>query len=155
MRKHLYVLCQCTWGCVQTLLGLCMFLQNRHEPHHRYHGAVVTTWQKNYSISLGMFVFMTAQPAFQEKVEPVTPMPELISRLRVHEYGHTIQSLLLGPLYLIVIGIPSTVWGWLPSLNRKRQGHQLSYFDFFTESWANQLGEWVTGEKSMERLMID
>ena len=28
----------------------------------------------------------------------------------VHEYGHTIQSLILGPLYLFVVGIPSFVW---------------------------------------------
>ena len=155
MKPFLYVLGQCTWGVVQTALGLCMFLQNRREPHHRYHGAVVTTWQKDYSISLGMFVFMTAQPPFHARLEPAMPMEELVSRLRVHEYGHTIQSLLLGPLYLIVMGIPSTLWGWLPSLAKKRHDEQISYFSFFTESWANRCGEWVTGQKSMEMLVID
>ena len=30
--------------------------------------------------------------------------------IRVHEYGHTIQSLVLGPLMLLV-GIVSVVWG--------------------------------------------
>ena len=28
----------------------------------------------------------------------------------VHEYGHSIQSCILGPLYLPVIGIPSLIW---------------------------------------------
>ena len=82
-------------------------------------------------------------------------MEELSARLLVHEYGHTIQSLMLGPLYLIVIGIPSTLWGFLPNLNRKRKEEQISYFSFFTEKWANILGEKVTGQKSMENLVID
>ena len=82
-------------------------------------------------------------------------MEDLSQRLLVHEYGHTIQSLILGPLYLIVMGIPSTLWGFLPSLSRKRKKSGLSYFSFFTEKWANQLGEKVTGQKSMENLCID
>ena len=80
---------------------------------------------------------------------------ELSNRLLVHEYGHTIQSLILGPVYLIFIGIPSTLWGFLPNLNKKRRDEKISYFDFFTEKWANSLGEKVTGEKSMENLVID
>lgn len=62
---------------------------------------------------------------------------------------------LLGPLYLVIIGIGSTLWGWLPSLNRMRSEKQVSYFAFFTESWANRWGEIVTGRKSMEQLVID
>ena len=75
--------------------------------------------------------------------------------LFVHEYGHTVQSLILGPLYLIVIGMPSTLWGFLPNLHKKRKDEQISYFSFFTEGWANRLGEKVTGEKSMGNLVID
>ena len=77
------------------------------------------------------------------------------SSLLVHEYGHTIQSLILGPLYLIVIGIPSALWGFLPNLHKKRKDDQISYFSFFTEGWANRLGEKVTGERSMGNLVID
>lgn len=31
-------------------------------------------------------------------------------KLRKHEYGHTIQSLILGPLWIFVIGLPSLIW---------------------------------------------
>lgn len=62
---------------------------------------------------------------------------------------------LLGPAYLIVIGIGSTLWGWLPSLDRMRREKQVSYFAFFTEKWANACGERVTGRKSMEQLIIN
>lgn len=102
-----------------------------------------------------MFVFVTEEPFFYEKLKNDHTKEELSRRLLVHEYGHTIQSLILGPLYLIVIGIPSTLWGFLPYCNKKREKEKLSYFSFYTESWANDLGEKVTGEKSMENLVIN
>ena len=123
--------------------------------HYFYHGAVITEWNDKSSVSLGMFVFVTKEPYFYDKLKNEYTMEELSERLLVHEYGHTIQSLILGPLYLIVVGIPSTLWGFLPSFNRKRKNEGLSYFSFFTEKWANYLGEQVTGEKSMENLVID
>lgn len=52
-----------------------------------------------------------------------------------HEKGHTIQSLILGPLYLIVIGIPSIVWAGLIHKHTNK-----SYYWFYTEAWADKLG---------------
>ncbi len=46
-----------------------------------------------------------------------------------HEWGHSRQSLVLGPLYLIVIGIPSIIWASV----HKKIAPNTSYFDFFTE----------------------
>lgn len=106
-------------------------------------------------MSLGMFVFVTKEPYFYDKLKDEYSLEELSGRLLVHEYGHTIQSLILGPLYLIVMGIPSTLWGFLPSLQRKRKEEGLSYFAFFTEKWANYLGEKATGRTSMGNLVID
>ena len=37
----------------------------------------------------------------------------------INEDDHTIQSLIFGPLYLIVMGIPSTLWGFLPYFQNK------------------------------------
>lgn len=155
MRSVLYCVMQCTWGIFQSLLGLINFLIHIRDRHYFYHGAVVTEWNDKSSVSLGMFVFVTSEPYFCDKLKDKYTKEELSKRLLVHEYGHTIQSLVLGHLYLIVMGIPSTLWGFLPHLNKKRKDEQISYFSFFTESWANVLGEKVTGEKSMENLVID
>ena len=155
MKAIFYCIWQCTWGFLQSLLGLIVFLLHSKDKHYFYHGAVITRWKDKSSVSLGMFVFVTDEPFFYEKLKDQYSMEELSARLLVHEYGHTIQSLMLGPLYLIVIGIPSTLWGFLPNLNRKRKEEQISYFSFFTEKWANILGEKVTGQKSMENLVID
>jgi hypothetical protein len=54
-----------------------------------------------------------------------------------HEYGHSRQSRYLGPLYLIVVGIPSLVMNILTRL------HVLSldrYYLRWPESWADRLG---------------
>ena len=114
MRKFLYIIIQCTWGIIQTLLGFFVFLLNIKNKHFFYHGAIVTERHVPSSVSLGMFVFTTTDPMKDKRTENRIPDEELSQRLLVHEYGHTIQSLIFGPLYLIVMGIPSTLWGFLP-----------------------------------------
>ncbi|MBE6753975.1 MAG: hypothetical protein E7559_06475 [Ruminococcaceae bacterium] len=153
MKTLLYRVWQCTWGILQTLLGFVMFILHFRCRHYTYHGAVITEWNVKSSMSLGLFVFVTSEPFFAEKFEGQIEKAELSRRLLVHEYGHTIQSLILGPLYLIVIGIPSTLWGFL--FGKKRKDEQIPYGAFFTEKWANRLGERVTGEKSIDMLVID
>ncbi len=155
MAKNIvYILLQSTWGILQTLLGGLLFLLHLSSPHRFYHGAVVTEWNAKSSISLGLFIFVTREPYFYEKLKDQYTKEDLSERLLVHEYGHTIQSLILGPLYVIVMGVPSTLWGFLPYYaNQRKQGR--SYFSFFTERWANYLGEKATNESAMEQLQID
>ncbi len=153
MKISLYRIWQCTWGILQTLLGAVVFLMHYRDKHFNYHGAIVTEWETKSSVSLGMFVFVTSEPYFAEKFKGQIGVEELANRLLVHEYGHTIQSLILGPLYLFLIGIPSTLWGFLGG--KKRKEKQIPYGAFVTEKWANILGERVTREKSIGALVID
>ena len=52
-----------------------------------------------------------------------------------HERGHSIQSMILGPLYLIIVGLPSLLWAaWW------NEGRGVSYYWFYTERWADRLG---------------
>ncbi len=153
--KLLYALVQWTWGILQTLLGLFVFLLNIRHRHFFYHGALITVWPGKSSVSLGFFVFITDDPYFCDKFEGQYTKQELFQRLLVHEYGHTIQSLIFGPLFLLVMGIPSALWGFLPWVTRKRIAQKRSYFSFYTERFANTLGEFVTKSPSMEQLVID
>lgn len=153
MKIIIYRIWQCTWGILQTFLGLIMFILYFKRKHYAYHGAIITEWNVKSSMSLGLFVFVTSEPYFAKKYEDQINIEELSKRLLVHEYGHTIQSLIFGPLYLIVIGIPSTLWGFVGA--KKRKDEQIPYGAFFTESWANRLGEKVTGEKSIDMLVLD
>jgi hypothetical protein len=85
-------------------------------------------------LSLGLFVFVPRESE---------------SRLVVHEYGHTIESMILGPLYLPLVVLPSLVWAGLPACERLRRRRGISYYDMPVERWANVLGTRVTGERSM------
>lgn len=70
-------------------------------------------------ISLGNFAFF----------HPDTAHDEFTIR---HEMdGHTVDSKIFGPLYLLVIGIPSI----LHIIFMKKGGR---YYDFYTERWANK-----------------
>lgn len=52
-----------------------------------------------------------------------------------HECGHVKQSKILGPLYLIVIGLPSIIWAVTYNYILPNK----SYYWFYTEKWANKL----------------
>lgn len=151
MKQLLYLLVQCTWGLLQTAAGAAVFLRYRRRPHFRFRGAVVTEYPLLSSLSLGPFIFLTDKPPRDRSGQ--IPASEIPRRLLVHEYGHTIQSLILGPLYLPVIGLPSALWAQLPACQRRWRGG-VSYFSFFPERSANFLGEKAAKEPSMGQALI-
>lgn len=61
---------------------------------------------------------------------------EYLDLVIAHESGHVKQSLYLGPLYLLVIGLPSLLW----AQTHKWLAPKKSYYWFYTEAWANKLG---------------
>lgn len=151
LRTPLYLLVQCTWGLLQTAAGAAVFLVYRKCPHFFYHGSVVTEYPLPSSLSLGLFIFLTDRPPRDRRGQ--IPHGEISRRLLVHEYGHTVQSLLLGPLYLPVAGLPSALWANLPCCQRIWRG-DVSYFSFFIEKTANSLGELAVKEPSMRDIVI-
>ena len=134
MKRALFAIIQATWGLPQTLVGLAAFLASAQRPHFMHHGAIVTKWKGSRGVSLGLFLFVP---------DPVD------DQLLVHEYGHAVQSLVLGPLYLPIVGIPSLIWSKLPALNRRRGTRGTSYYDFRPERNASALGERVLGRPAM------
>ena len=137
MLKVLYYLLQWTWGLPQNLLGLILTgivrLRNRGGIHGKYRNAVMTDWKFRGSMGLGMFIFYGHRGRG----------PETEAYIRVHEYGHTIQSVILGPLFLFVIGIPSFFWANLPFFRHFRENRQYDYYRFYPEAWANKAGAWA------------
>ena len=122
---------QLTWGLPQNAVGAALYACMLRGHRHRYRSALVTEWSLSSGLSLGMFVFVPRG------------CPQ---SLLAHEYGHTIQSLILGPLYLPAIVVPSMVWAGTPSLRRMRTRRGYSYYRFYCERWANLLAMRVTGQ---------
>lgn len=146
----LYILLQLTWGFPQTLIGFIVFMLNIRRSHYLYHGSVVTVWISKSSLSLGLFTFISDDPfcyypSYREQYDDSS----FARMLLVHEYGHTIQSLIFGPLYLLAVGVPSIAWSFLPCFVDKRAKENISYFSAYPERWANKLGETVTGDESI------
>ncbi|MBR5401828.1 MAG: hypothetical protein IK102_08450 [Treponema sp.] len=139
LTRFLYILVHLTWGLGQTIIGFFFFLLHIARPHGRYRCALQTSWKDPYAgLSLGLFIFIPRDQG------------EYQSGARVHEYGHTVQSLILGPFYAIV-GIISVGWGSIifPILKKTRKYKDVPYTKCFIEYWASWLGEKVTGEKAV------
>lgn len=119
-----------TWELPQNLLGAIVKKIFKAKYQMTYGDAKVYTWSIKFgSMSLGKYIFIG------EKVFD-TPYHNVITIK--HEYGHTIQSKYLGWFYLLVIGLPSLIWA--QCFEGYRQKNNVSYYDFYTEKWANKLG---------------
>lgn len=132
MKKALFRLWQWTWELPQTLIGAVLYLIHRKQPHGEYHGCVVTYWNVSGSLGVGMFLFIDKR---HHDAHP---------QIMVHEFGHAVQSAILGPLFLPIMGIPSFLWCNLPPCRRLRREKGVSYYRFYPESTANHLGALVT-----------
>lgn len=141
LKTTLYLLWQFSFGIIQSLIGFVLFLKFAKCPHEFYHGAILTYHNGKFGgISLGAFIFVAQN------------RPQVWTKdARVHEYGHTIQSMLLGPLYMTVIAIPSMIWCNTKSLHQKRMRGEMNYYDLYCENSANTLGALVTKEEKPKR----
>lgn len=110
----------------QNLLGLIVYLVNIKSVKRVYESSL-NVWYytakhvSDKGISLGRYIFIDSD-------REVT-----LNTIR-HERGHQKQSLYLGWLYLLVIGLPSLIGNIL---------HRYIEFDYYSqlwESWADKLG---------------
>ena len=148
IKSALFIFAQCTWGILQTFVGSIVFLLNIRKKHYLYHGAIITEWGLKSSLSMGLFCFVTSTPF----ACGCCSAEEVGHRLVVHEYGHSIQSLILGPMYMFAMAIPSMLWAGLPCFEKLRLKKNIKYHRLYTERWANHLGEKVLKAESMRDL---
>ena len=127
--KVIFYLLQFTWGLTVNLAGLLVFLCCRSRFHsEKFRNAIVTYLPGNRGgLSLGVFIFLSVRDTRE------------ISRICAHEYGHTVQCLLLGPLYWVVVAIPSAVWYHF--FVDYRTKHGIPYDALFCERWATAWGK--------------
>lgn len=122
-----------TWELPQTLVALVFML------FFRTQGIAGNSriWRVHFSsfltcASLGEFIFFAKRyvggPSWEETVR--------------HETGHSVQSRIFGPLYLILIALPSSIWNLLSRMdNRAGRWFSVHYYDTPWEHGANVLGK--------------
>jgi hypothetical protein len=85
------------------------------------------------AVSLGFFIFWSDVGNGQFLLD---------ERNKHHEYGHSVQSRILGPLYLLVVGIPSVSRVAYAHRYYTRQGARWTgYYEGYPENWADRLGK--------------
>lgn len=127
--RAVFYLLQFTWGLPVNMVGLLVFLCCRRCPRERFCNSVVTLLPEGRGgLSLGIFLFLGGRE------DPA---------LRVHEYGHTIQCLFLGPLYWVAVALPSAVW--FHFFNGYRRRRRVPYDALYCERWATAWGRKWSG----------
>ena len=119
---------ECIWQLPQNLIGSLYkeFISKDIITRINYDASIYECYltRGGGGLTLGRFIFVN---------QHFTDLEETI----LHEIGHVKQSRILGPLYLIIIGIPSISWAGLrrliPALKK------INYYWFYTESIANKL----------------
>lgn len=113
------------WQLPQNIIALIylsyLIVENQIPAITKYKEIKVYTKYSSGSVTFGNYIFISSK-ATENTIK--------------HEYGHTRQSLYLGPLYLIIIGIPSILWAMI----HKTIAPDKLYSWFYTEAWADKLG---------------
>jgi hypothetical protein len=129
IKRFLIALLAWTWCFPQQLIGLILIpiLYNKKNKKTRL-GTATIYWTK-YLIgaSFGQYIYL---PKCLEESEE-------IYKHKRHEYGHTLQSFILGPLYLFIVGAPSLLFNIISRINKN---FAYNYHKRFPENWANKLG---------------
>ena len=111
------------WQLPQNIVALLILLFSKTEgviAYRHYCFALKTKMPKQAGgISLGSFALISPSSAHDEET------------IRHELDGHTVDSKIFGPLYLLVIGLPSI-------LHLLFYDHRKNYYDFYTERWANK-----------------
>ena len=110
------------WQLPQHLLALILIKVVGATKSKEYGGASIYTTARIFGISLGEYIILWSG-ANDTTVR--------------HEYGHAIQSRMLGPAYLLVVGLPSITMNLLSRVEVLRVER---YYDRWPENWADKLG---------------
>jgi hypothetical protein len=124
------------WELPQNLLGLANLALQRAIGNvrrvERARGCLMIELGGEGGVSLGRFVFHGTRDS---RYVPLGP------ENADHEYGHSIQSRWLGPLYLALVGVPSVSRVVYARLYHARHGRRWArYYDGWPEDSADRLG---------------
>ena len=149
-----FIFCAVYMGDLSDVRRTGFFLYIHKESTLFFRGCIVTKWNSYSGLSLGLFVFIPDENCEELLKFANNSKEELAARcsmILVHEYGHSWQSFILGPFFLVP-GICSLCWGRMKRYKQLREKYGVPYSFFWAEHWANSWGEKVTGLPSIGRI---
>lgn len=130
------------WQLPQNLVGLFLAATSREkmdffikkEPTKVYFSRLVF----GSGVSLGNYIILDYHNYYSRRYT------SYVKTTVRHEYGHTVQSKILGPLYLIFVGIISAlfnnIWDRLFHKKWDYEKREKWYYNRYPENWADKLG---------------
>lgn len=131
INKPLFYILSFTWGLLTTLIGAiamlgCMVFTGKKPKRFLdcWYIKVGKIWG---GVSLGPFIIA-------DRIAGESTLK--------HEFGHSIQNCVFGPLWPFIIGIPSAVRYWYRKLRKKRGlKNKTKYYDIWFEKQATEWGQ--------------
>jgi hypothetical protein len=123
MKKILKIVLN-AWEIIQNTIGYIEYKKHKLQINHHFKLSNIVYIDYFDSHVLGKWIF-------------INPKTDDTIILR-HEYGHRIQSYLLGPFYMLIIYLPSLLhYKWFSKQNKDWD----EYYDFLTEKNADKLSK--------------
>ena len=129
--KQLYYILNFTWGIIMNIIGAVgagIMLAAGKQPV-RHAGSIVFRTGHNWGgVSLGIFSFIC-----EESGEHTLD----------HEFGHSIQNALYGPLFPFIVAIPSAARYWAIHFKLiKVKNYDDAWFEGQATDWGTRVAEW-------------
>ena len=132
----LYWILQLTWGIFANILGfivtifVLIFLKGRM--HKNCYGLITEVGGNWGGVSLGAFALCGSY--LTETSDCYNPSD--YEYVRRHEFGHSLQNIILGPLFIFVVAIPSGIRYWLARYGKLKSDYEAIWFERTATSWG-------------------
>lgn len=135
MKKFKFILLY-IWQLIQNIAGLLVINYYKPQRVHTLDNGVKIYYSHKMTGGLSLGNYCLVNTGHYRK-----DINESLKRdtVRHNAIGHAKQSRLLGPLYLLIVGIPSLIWAILygPIIKPTKNG----YYRFYTEKWADSIAD--------------
>lgn len=125
-----YWLLSLTWGGIMTLIGLItaavVILFFGGKPHRNGYSFIVTVGGNWGGISLGAVSFCGNYQG------------NYFEYIRRHEFGHSIQNIIMGPFFIFVVALPSLVRSWIYNAGKGKHKYDYIWFEYTASVWGTR-----------------
>lgn len=134
--RWLYYLLNCTWGLIMVIFGLLLSLPLwLFKKSKKYH------WVRYFVVGKSWGGLEAGLLFFTDSYEYDTILS--------HEYGHSFQNAILGPLMPILVSIPSAIRYWIFTIREWKNKSNPAYDSIWFEKNASELGAAIVAMQTL------
>lgn len=146
--KIIYWLLSFTWGLLMSFIGLivtCVVILKGGKIHKNGCSIIIEISNNWGGLSLGCFVFCANYNETNSY---------WFEHTRKHEFGHSLQNIILGPLFIFIVAIPSVIRyhykNYCVKYNKKQfdvNWYDSIWFEGTATKYGTKLIDWLENKK--------